>query len=597
MTAPLDRPFSDRFAARYRRGHPWRILRALYEGDLPRLALAALFFLIKSSPLWIVPIISAAVIGIVGAPGPQALTQLVWAALAIAVITLQNNPMHILYMRFLSQATRTMEARLRSELARRIQHLSMHFYYRNDIGALQTKVVRDVEMIEQLTKQLFENVPPPIINILVALIVTTLRVPWFLIFYALTVPVALLMYQLMRRPLRRENEHFRQEIEQISGRLNEMLRMMPLTRAHGVEDEAIAQLEARLRRLRQAGLRLDGVGAVFGSSAWVVFRLFQGLCLIVASYCAITHRLNIDVGMVVLLTGFFSNITDGANQIINILPILSKGFASLDSIGDLLEADDVEDESGKPAVATVRGAFSFREVAFRYPDAAQRALAHFTLEVAAGETVALVGASGSGKSTLINLIIGFLRPTEGALLLDGRDLHEIDLRSYRRHLAVVTQETVLFRGTIRENILYGVPPVPDEVFQQALRDANVNEFLAGLPDGVATLIGENGARLSGGQKQRIAIARALVRDPRILILDEATSALDLHTEAMVQDALQRLMQGRTTFIVAHRLATVRHADRIVVLDQGRVVEVGSHASLLAQGGAYADLYAIGLADE
>ncbi|MBA3825850.1 MAG: ABC transporter ATP-binding protein, partial [Ktedonobacterales bacterium] len=496
--------FSEQLRARYRRGHPWQTLLALYEGDLPRLALAGFFYVVKSSPIWIVPILTAEVISIVGHPGPHALTQLLWAGGIIALVTLQNSPTHILYMRFLSQATRRMEVRLRSGLTQRLQHLSMHFYYRHDAGALGTKLLRDVEMIEQFTKQLFESIPGPIISILIAVIVTAVRVPAFLLFYLLTVPVALVLYQVMRRPLQRENESFRSEIESISGRLNEMLRMLPLTRAHGVEDEEIARLEQRLGRLRQAGLRLDGVGAVLGSSAWVVFRLFQALCLVVASYCAITHRLPIDVGMVVLLTGFFTNITEGVNQIINTLPILSKGFASIDSIGDLLEAEVGEDEADKPEVSEVRGAFTFRDVTFGYPYAERPALVDLNLTVRAGESLAFVGGSGSGKSTAINLIIGFLRPTFGALLLDGRDMRTIDLRSYRRHLAVVTQETLLFKGTIRENILYGVPPVEEGLFQAALRDANVAEFLADLPDGAETLIGENGARLSGGQKQRIA---------------------------------------------------------------------------------------------
>ncbi len=584
--------FGEQLRARYQRGRPWHNLLALYDGDLPRLALAAFFYVIKSSPIWIVPIVTADVITIVGHPGPQALTQLLWAGAIIAAITLQNIPTHILYMRFLSRATRRMEVRLRSGLTQRLQHLSMHFYYRHDAGALQAKLVRDVEMIEQFTKQFFESVPGPIISILIAVVITAMRVPAFLLFYLLTVPAALVLFQMMRRPMQRENASFRAEVEGISGRLNEMLHMLPLTRAHGVEDEEIARLEQRLGRLRQAGLRLDGVGAVLGSSAWVVFRLFQALCLVVASYCAITHRFAIDVGMVVLLTGFFSTIADGANQMINTLPILSKGFASIDSIGDLLEAEDVEDETDKIAVSEVRGEFTFREVTFGYPYAERPALVDLNLTVRAGESIALVGGSGSGKSTAINLIIGFLRPTFGTMLLDGQDIRTIDLRSYRRHLAVVTQETLLFRGTIRENILYGAPPVEEAVFQAALRDANVAEFLADLPDGAETLIGENGSRLSGGQKQRIAIARALVRDPRVLILDEATSALDAHTEALVQEALTRLMQGRTTFIVAHRLPTVRHADRIVVLHHGRVVEVGSHDELLARDGSYAAMHAV-----
>ncbi|MGO2846493.1 MAG: ABC transporter ATP-binding protein, partial [Microbacterium gubbeenense] len=198
--------------------------------------------------------------------------------------------------------------------------------------------------------------------------------------------------------------------------------------------------------------------------------------------------------------------------------------------------------------------------------------------------------SGSGKSTMLNLVLGFVRPTSGRIVLDGADMQELDLRTVRRHMSVVPQESALFEGSIRDNIAYGLDDVSPDRIRQALVDANAAEFIDALPDGWDTLVGERGARLSGGQRQRLAIARALVRDPRILLLDEATSALDPESEALVKGALDRLMTGRTTLIVAHRLSTIRRADRIIVLERGEVVEQGAHDDLLRAGGRYAHLH-------
>ncbi|HSD85837.1 MAG TPA: ATP-binding cassette domain-containing protein, partial [Anaerolineae bacterium] len=327
----------------------------------------------------------------------------------------------------------------------------------------------------------------------------------------------------------------------------------------------------------------------FGALSWVTFNLFNMGCLIFAAWAYSVQFLPIQLGDVVMLTTYFGLMTNSVMILANTAPQITKGLEAIRSIGEVLECPDLEQNEGKAVVTTMRGEFRFEDVAFHYPEVEAHAVQDISLSVKPGETIALVGPSGAGKSTMLNLAIGFVRPTQGRILLDGQDMESLDLRTYRRFVSVVPQESILFDGTIRENVTYGLPSVSEEAVSTALRHANALEFVEHLPDGVDTRVGEKGARLSGGQKQRLAIARALIRNPRVLVLDEATSALDTETEALIQEALERLMKGRTTFVVAHRLSTIRNAGRIVVMDQGRIVEVGQHAELIEHDGLYAHL--------
>jgi ATP-binding cassette subfamily B protein len=266
---------------------------------------------------------------------------------------------------------------------------------------------------------------------------------------------------------------------------------------------------------------------------------------------------------------------------------------SIRSIGEVLESPDVEKNDGKTAVTAVAGKIDFDHVSFTYPGAEKPSIDDLSLTIHAGECIAVVGHSGSGKSTLMNLIIGFRRPTSGRVLLDGVDMATINFRSFRRFLAVVPQQTVLFSGTVRENITYGLQHVTESRLQEVLTMSNCADFVSKLPKGLDTPIGNHGGKLSGGQRQRIAIARAMLRDPRVIILDEATSALDVESEKKVQEALNRLIAGRTTFIVAHRLSTIRNATRVLVMDAGKIIEQGTHEELLSRDdGAFKKLHAL-----
>jgi ATP-binding cassette subfamily B protein len=494
-------------------------------------------------------------------------------------------------VRSISQAARSMETRLRSAICRRLQHLSIGYYTRQSAGTLQTKVLRDVEAIEQLTRGLFDVGLSAVAQLVCALIVTGARVPWFLIFFAGTIPLAALLMRAIHRHVTERNKALRQEIERMSNRVIEMTNLIPITRAHGLEGSAMERVDTSLERVRDAGLRVDAINSVFGAISWVAFNFFNMACLVFAAWACFTQFLPITPGDVVMLTGYFGMLTGSVLGLTNALPMILRGFEAVRSIGEVLECPDLEQNEGKAAVACVRGEFVFENVSFRYDGVEAHAVREFSLSVRAGETIALVGPSGAGKSTVLNLVIGFIRPTSGVIRLDGRAMAELDLRTYRRFVSVVPQESILFDGTIRENVTYGLKSVAEATLVRALRDANAWEFVSRLPDGIDTPVGEKGARLSGGQKQRLAIARALIRDPRVLILDEATSALDSESEAQIQEALERLMRGRTTFVVAHRLSTIRHASRIVAMRSGRIEEIGTHGELLAAGGLYASLHA------
>jgi ATP-binding cassette subfamily B protein len=568
---------------------PLRTLWLLLESDRLRLLIAGIVFIVKHSPVWLLPLLTANIINVVVEHRPIA--ELWWNTLLLVLLLFQNIPLHVLYMRELSTALRRMETRLRSALSRQLQRLSIGYYTRASAGVLQTKVVRDVENIEQMVRQLSDGGLSAVSNLIGALVITAIRVPSFLLFFLIMVPISAVLVQSMRRSLSTRNQHFRAEVEHMAARVTEMTHLIPITRAHGLERDELERMDTTLTQVREAGLELDTTNAIFGSISWVTYNIFNIVCLVAAAWAAYTKIIPITAGDVVMLTGYFSSLTNAVMGLVNLMPQISKGFESILSIGEVLESPDLEHNEGKIKINSVRGNFVFENVNFRYPDSDVSAVNDVSLEVPAGENIALVGHSGAGKSTILNLVIGFVRPTSGRVLLDGQDMNGIDLRTYRHFLSVVPQESILFEGTVRENITYGMSNVSDAIVESALRDANAWEFIQALPDNVETHIGERGAKLSGGQKQRLAIARALIRNPRILILDEATSSLDNESEALIQQALSTLMKGRTTFIVAHRLSTIRNSDRIVVLEHGHIVEMGTHTKLLQHNGVYTRLQA------
>ncbi|MBD5536930.1 MAG: ABC transporter ATP-binding protein [Lachnospiraceae bacterium] len=574
------------FIESYRRhkGHPIAILLSLYKGNYHKFILAVVCFFLKHICVWVLPIVTANIINDITAGNPDTIHNvLLYAALMFLLLGL-NIPMNYLYTSYKSLATRYAETGLRKALIRKLQQLSISYHVEMQSGRLQSKIMRDVEAVETLSTQMFLSVLNIGLNIMVALIVTVSKSIVVFVFFLITAPIAAITMVTFRSAMRNKNREFRKEMEETSARVMEMVELVPVTRAHALENEEVEKMSGQLFAVAEKGYKLDLVQALFGSVGWAIFQVFQVICLVFTAYLA--FKGNILAGDIMLYQSYFTTVVNQVSAIVALLPTITKGIESVNSIGEVLLSDEVEHNEGKEKLTEVDGVFDFKDVSFCYKNNGNQVLNHLNLHVAQGETIALVGESGAGKTTILNLVIGFNLAGEGEVLMDGKDMREIDLRTYRQHLAVVPQTSILFSGSIKDNITYGCGHVSDEELKEIIEAANLTDLVASLPNGLDTMVGEHGGKLSGGQRQRISIARALVRNPRVIVLDEATSALDSISERLIQQALSNLTRGRTTFIVAHRLSTIREADRIAVIADGHCVEYGTYEELMALQGEF-----------
>lgn len=567
--------------------HSVMVLFGFYKGQYHKFLIATFFFVIKHapslfSPLLIANVINAALKG--GTRGKQAILFNVFIWLGLLVIHLPANWMHNKYKNTVIRKT---EAGLRGALVQKLQELSIPYHMEIQSGRLQSKIIRDVEAVETLSAQMFVSLMNITMNLVITLSITAVKNRIILLFFLLVTPVASVTVVAFRKKIHRENRAFRQEMEETSARVMEMVELVPVARAHALEQKEMEKIKDQLEETADKGYRLDMIQAHFGAVSWCVFQFFQVLCLGFSGYMALNGI--IRIGDVTFYQSSFTTVVNQFAALINLIPILTKGLESVTSIGEILESDEIEHYDGKQEMKELKGSYCFQSVAFSYKGSGEPVLDGFGLAVKEGETIALVGESGSGKTTVLNMIIGFIIPSHGRLMIDGLDVNDIDLRSYRRFISVVPQTPVLFTGTVRDNIVYGLEDVTEEEIVHAVEAANLKSVIAKLPEGLDTMIEEHGANLSGGQRQRISIARAIIRSPRVIILDEATSALDTISEKEIQDALDRLIKGRTTFIVAHRLSTVRGADRIVVLDKGKIREEGSYQELMDLKGEFYEM--------
>lgn len=566
------------------KGHPMQILLGLYKGNYHKFFLAVIFFFIKHAPVWVLPIVTANIINDITSGSPETYQNIIIQAMIMIVLVALNIPMNYMYTRYKSLATRYAETGLRRALVRKLQQLSISYHKETQSGRLQSKIMRDVEAVETLSTQMFLSILNIALNIAIALIVTINKSLVVFIFFLLTTPIAAATMVFFRNVMKKRNNEFRKEMEETSARVMEMVELIPVTRAHALEEEEVQKMSGQLFAVAEKGYRLDVIQSLFGSVGWAIFQIFQVVCLGFTGFLAIKGT--VMPGDITLYQSYFATIVSQVSSLMSLIPTIAKGIESVNSIGEVLLEDDIEQNEGKEIIKDIYGEFDFKDVTFRYNNIDRPVLHNLNLHVDKGETIALVGESGAGKSTILNLVIGFNQVNSGEVLIDGHNMKDIDLRSYRKHLAVVPQTSILFSGTIRDNITYGVDNVDEATLDEIVKAANLTDLINSLPYGLDTMVGEHGGKLSGGQRQRISIARALIRNPKVIVLDEATSALDSISEKLIQEALNNLTKDRTTFIVAHRLSTIKDADKIAVIADGHCVEYGTYDELMNLKGEF-----------
>lgn len=478
---------------------------------------------------------------------------------------------------------------LRQRTFAHLQSLSLSYFETAKTGDLAYRLTEEIDRIGEVVNKLFHEFIPGVLQLIVVVGYMT-YLNWQLTLATLIVaPVMSLLVGWFGERLRQLSYKSQSRVSDLSSLLIEMFSGVRLVQAFAAEAYAIERFRQEAERNRQAKYAAEKLRAIQFPVVGFLEALSMLFLLLLGSWQISQGRLT-GASFVSYVTAV-AFLLEPIALVANNYNEFKQGEASVDRIFELLAIQPTVME--RPQALTlpaVTGKVEFGQVSFAYqPD--QPVLRHLDLLAQPGEMIALVGASGAGKTTLVNLIPRFYDPQDGTILVDGIDVRDVTLRSLRRQIGIVPQETTLFSGTIAENIAFGQADFDLDAVQSAAKIANAHQFISQFPQGYHTWVGERGTNLSGGQRQRLAIARAVLLNPRILILDEATSALDSESEALVQEALERIMQGRTVFVIAHRLATVRRVDRILVLEKGQVVESGTHSQLIAQEGRYAKFYA------